>query len=109
MGDAKSVQCSEELFGSFGHPGNNPANRVLVSPVSQRDNRWCAVAAVVIAVAGLGAGPARAREGPWCAFLSVGTGAIYEDDRCRGSAASPAPDPRGRGESSHATTHLRGY
>jgi Protein of unknown function (DUF3551) len=37
------------------------------------------IAAVVFAVGCLGAGPASAQEGPWCAFISVGTGAIYED------------------------------
>src|SRR5262249_8389286 len=39
MGDTKSIQSSEELFGSFGHPSNNPAIRLLVSLEAQRGKR----------------------------------------------------------------------
>jgi len=36
------------------------------------------IAAVVLVVGCLDTRPARAHEGPWCAFISVGTGAVYE-------------------------------
>ena len=39
--------------------------------------RISAVAAVVIAI--VSALPAQAGEGPWCAFISLGTGNVYED------------------------------
>jgi hypothetical protein len=37
------------------------------------------IAAVVLAVGCFNARSANAHEGPWCALISVGTGAIYED------------------------------
>ena len=39
------------------------------------------ISAIVFAAAVLSfqSKPAQAGEGPWCAFISVGTGAIYED------------------------------
>jgi hypothetical protein len=37
------------------------------------------VAALVLAAGCLHAAPASAREGPWCALISLGTGAVYED------------------------------
>jgi hypothetical protein len=41
--------------------------------------RFLPVAALVLATGCLGATPARAVEGPWCALISGGTGATYED------------------------------
>jgi hypothetical protein len=41
--------------------------------------RHLPIAAVIFAIACLSAGSASAKEGPWCAFIAVGTGAIYED------------------------------
>jgi hypothetical protein len=35
--------------------------------------------ALVLAAGLFGMEPAVAREGPWCAFIEVGTGAVYED------------------------------
>lgn len=41
--------------------------------------RVLAVAAALTAFLTFDAGPARAVEGPWCAFINLGTGNVYED------------------------------
>jgi hypothetical protein len=35
------------------------------------------VAAALTAFLTFGAGPVRAVEGPWCAFINIGTGNVY--------------------------------
>jgi hypothetical protein len=40
-------------------------------------------ASVLIAAMSFGSQPVRASEGPWCAFISLGTGSVYEDCRYR--------------------------
>ncbi len=37
------------------------------------------VAAIALAAMSLDARPVEAREGPWCAFIAVAQGAVYED------------------------------
>jgi len=37
------------------------------------------IAAIVIAAISFDTRPVSAQEGPWCAFIAVGTGAVYED------------------------------
>ena len=39
------------------------------------------VAAALTAFLTFDAGPVRAIEGPWCAFINIGTGNVYEDCR----------------------------
>jgi hypothetical protein len=39
------------------------------------------VAAALTGFLTFGAGPVRAVEGPWCAFINIGTGNVYEDCR----------------------------
>ena len=40
-------------------------------------------AGVVIAAMSFDVRPVKATEGPWCAFISLGTGAVYEDCQYR--------------------------
>jgi hypothetical protein len=40
-------------------------------------------AGVFIAAMSFDVGPVKANEGPWCAFISLGTGNVYEDCRYR--------------------------
>ena len=52
------------------------------------------VAAALTAFLTFGAGPVRAVEGPWCAFINIGTGNVYEDCRYLSvEAASPTSWP----------------
>jgi len=39
------------------------------------------IAGVLIAAVSFDARPSSAQEGPWCAFISLGTGTMYEDCR----------------------------
>ena len=66
----------------------------------------------------LQARPAQAVEGPWCAFLTVGTGAIYEDcqyysfEACRpnvlaGNRGFCNPNPRWTGAVVKPRVHHR--
>jgi hypothetical protein len=41
--------------------------------------RILSIAAVVTAMAAFEAPPAYSAEGPWCAFINIGTGNVYED------------------------------
>ena len=41
--------------------------------------RIALIAAVMIAAMSFDARPVKAQEGPWCAIISVGPGAVYED------------------------------
>lgn len=36
-------------------------------------------AALIVAALSFSAKPSNAVEGPWCAFIAIGTGAVYED------------------------------
>ena len=62
--------------------------------------------------------PAQAGEGPWCAFISTGTGSVYEDcqywsfEACRpnvlaGNRGFCNPNPRWQGEVAVTRKHAR--
>ena len=66
------------------------------------------VAAIALAAMSFDARPVQAGEGPWCAVIAVGTGAIYEDcqyysfEQCRpqvlaGNRGFCNPNPRWTG------------
>ena len=66
------------------------------------------IAAVTIAAMSFDARPVQAKEGPWCAFIAVAQGAIYEDcqywsiEACRpvvlaGNRGFCNPNPRWTG------------
>jgi hypothetical protein len=66
------------------------------------------IAGIVIAVMSFDARPVSAAEGPWCAFITVGTEAVYEDcqyrsfEECRpnvlaGNRGFCNPNPRWTG------------
>lgn len=76
------------------------------------------VAGLAILATSAGQRPAHAVEGPWCAFIAVGTGAVYEDcqyysfEACRphvlaGNRGFCNPNPRWTGVVVSPHTHHR--